>query len=270
MLTLPQRGGTSTASPYQPMPGNGKMIQTPAAPSQTDPAAAERPFNLDSAVARIMADAKLVAIIGELEIAVTNGVTVETNIFPLSVHVFDGQVRTEMNIESVSTVITNTGPFSAFRQLGLTRLVNLTQVQQNARVVSQVFPENKCYVSQELPAEEMLMLMKLEKLPAGTEQLGPLACEKTAVSIVYANGSRRTGHTWSVPAALRQVQFDVGATRLTVRVQDSQPLAELRPQDIAEQKQALFELPKDFFKFTRLDDALARLYADQQKRAQRR
>lgn len=260
MLTLPGRSPQPNASPYQPPSvTNLSQVIPPALRTQA------RPFNLDTAVARILADLKLIGVVGEFELAVTNAGKVELTVFPLLVHVLDGQVRTEMDISAASAAITATGPFSALRQVGLTRVINLTQVKSNVRLTSQIFPEGKCYITRELPAEEMLMLIRAEKKPLGQETLAGVACEKSLFTLVYPTGEKREGRIWSAAGGLRQIQFDVGDSRLTVRVQESQGIAELRAQDIAEQKLALFELPKGYEKFADLDAVLTRIFALQQR-----
>ncbi len=261
MLTLPSRTSQPGAAPFRPLtPANLAPIT-----SRSSSLPQQRPFNLDSAVARVLADMKVVGIVGEFELAVTNAGKVEITVFPLLVHVFDGQVRTEMDISAASAVITATGPFSALRQVGLTKVINLTQLKGSAGVASQVFPEGKCYISRELPVEDLLVLMRLEKKPTGQETINGVACEKSLLTLIYPSGYKREACLWSAGGVPRQLQFDVGDSRLTVRVQDAQNLAELRARDIAEQKAALFELPKDYDKYTQLDDALTRIHARQQR-----
>jgi len=262
MLTLPGRSAAPNAAPYKSLtPTNlSPLLKSPAQVQ-----AQSRPFNLDAAVARILADLKLIGMVGEFELVVTNAGRAEATVFPLLVHVFDGQVRTEMDISAASAAVTATGPFSALRQVGLTRVINLTQVQPSLRVTSQVFPEGKCYVTRELPAEDLLMLIRVEKRSLGQENVAGTVCDKSLFTLVYPTGEKRESRVWLAVGSLRQIQFDVGDSRLTVRVQESQAVAELRAQDIADQKVALFELPKDYDKFTDLDSALTRIFARQQR-----
>lgn len=262
MLTLPGRAGAPNASPYKSL---ATTNLSPILKSPVQAQAQARPFNLDAAVARILADLKVIGIVGEFELVTTNAGRAEVTVFPLLVHVFDGQVRTEMDISAASAAVTATGPFSALRQVGLTRVVNLTQVQPSLRVTSQVFPEGKCYVTRELPAEDLLMLIRIEKRSLGQENVAGAVCDKSIFTLVYPTGEKRESRVWLAVGSLRQIQFDVGDSRLTVRVQESQGLAELRTEDIAEQKLALFELPKDYDKFTDLDSALTRIFARQQR-----
>ena len=260
MLALPGRSLTPTAIPNR--------LSSVTNLSQTLPSALRAPardFNLDTAVARILADMKLIAVVAEFELMVTNGGKTEITIFPLLVHVLDGQVRTEMDISAAPAAITSTGPFSALRQVGLTRVINLTQVQSNVRVRSQVFPEAKAYITRELPAEDMLMLIRIEKRPLGQESIGGIPCEKSFITLVYPTGDKREGRVWSAAGVLRQAQFDIGDSRLTVRVQDSQGVADLQAQDIAEQKLALFELPKGYDKCPDMEYVLTRFHAQQQR-----
>ena len=260
MLSLPGRAITPNAAPYQ------ALTSTNLSPILTSPLRPPtRPFNLDAALARILAELKLIGIVGEFELVVTNAGKTEVTLFPLLVHVLDGQVRTEMDITAAPAAITATGPFSALRQVGLTRVINLTQVQTNVRVVSQIFPEGKCYVTRELPAEDLIMLIRVEKRLLGQELLAGALCEKALFTLVYPTGDKREGRVWSAAGVLRQIQFDIGDSRLTVRVQESQGVAELQAQDIAEQKLMLFELPKDHQKFGDLDSALTRIHAVRQR-----
>ena len=262
MLTLPSRTTQPGATPYRPLTTAGLAPITSQAPSLQQPQ--QRAFNLDSAVARVLAEMKIVGMVGEIEMAVTNAGKVEITVFPLLVHVFDGQVRTEMDISAASALITATGPFSALRQVGLTKVINLTQLKGSAGVASQIFPEGNCYVTRDLPVDDLLVLMRMEKKPLGQEAIGGVACEKALLTLVYPSGQKRDAYLWSVGATPRQLQFDVGDSRLTVRVQDAQSVAELLAADMAEQKAALFELPKNYDKYTDLDSALTRIHARQQ------
>ena len=74
MLTLPGKSATSGVNPYRPLtPGNLAPLTT----ATNAPARAQsRDFNLDTAVGRILADLRYVAVVGEFELAVTNGTKV--------------------------------------------------------------------------------------------------------------------------------------------------------------------------------------------------
>lgn len=259
MLTLPGRANASGATPYRPLtPGNLAPLTT----NTNAPVRAQsRAFNLDTAVGRILADLKYVGLVGEFELAVTNGTKVEITLFPLVVHLFDGQVRTEMDISPAPSLITATGPFSSLRQFGVTRVVSLTY--HNAH--SQIFPEGKCYVRRELEPEEMLAMIRLDKRLMGQETLNGVACEKTSLTMIYPGGEKREARLWAAGGNPRQLQFDVGDSRLTIRVSDSQSVAELRQEDLLKQKAELFDVPKDYLKFNRLDDILTRFHAIQQR-----
>jgi len=261
MLTLPGKSATSGVNPYRPLtPGNLAPLTT----ATNAPARAQsRDFNLDTAVGRILADLKYVGVVGEFELAVTNGTKVDLTLLPLVVHLIDGQVRTEMDISSIPSVITATGPFASLRQFGVTRLVSLTFFNDN--VHSQVFPEGKCHLSRELEPEEMLALIRLERKVIGQESLNGLVCEKTVLTLIYPSGEKREALLWAVGGNPRQMQFNVGDSRLTIRVSDSQSFAELRPEDLLKQKAELFTIPKDYIKFNRLDDILTRFHAIQQR-----
>ncbi|MFM8469361.1 MAG: hypothetical protein ACKODH_05240 [Limisphaerales bacterium] len=259
MLTLPGRANAPGATPYRPLtPGNLAPLTTNTnAPVRTQP----RAFNLDTAVGRILADLKYVGLVGEFELAVTNGAKVEVTSFPLVVHLLEGQVRTEIDISPAPALITATGPFSSLRQFGVTRLVSLTYFNAH----SQIFPEGKCYVSRELEPEEILAMIRLERRVVGQEVLNGIACEKTLLTMIYHSGEKREARLWAVGGNPRQIQFDVGDSRLTIRVSDAQSAAELRQEDILKQKAELFDMPKDYLKFNRLDDILTRFHAIQQR-----
>jgi hypothetical protein len=259
MLTLPGRGNAPGATPYRPLtPGNLAPLTTNTnAPART----LARALNLDTAVGRVLADLKYVGVVGEFELAVTNGTKVEITLFPFVVHLLDGQVRTEMDISPASSLITATGPFSALRQFGVTRVVSLTYYNAH----SQIFPEGKCYVSRELEPEEMLALIRLDKRVVGQETLNGVACEKILLTMIYPSGEKREARLWAVGGNPRQLQFDIGDSRLTIRVSDSQSASELRQEDILKQKAELFDMPKDYLKFNRLDDILTRFHAIQQR-----
>ena len=153
MLTLPSRTTQPGVTPYRPLTTANLAPITSQASHLQQPQ--QRAFNLDSAVARVLAEMKIVGMVGEIEMAVTNAGKVEITVFPLLVHVFDGQVRTEMDISAASALITATGPLSALRQVGLTKVINLTQLKGSAGVASQIFPEGNCYVTRDLPVDDL-------------------------------------------------------------------------------------------------------------------
>ena len=256
----------------QGAPGRGVGVAQPLTPEAMSPILSQaatvsrsqpRAFNLDTALARILADLKITGASGEFELSVTNNGKAEITIFPLSIHLLDGQVRTELDISAAPSRVDSKGPFSVFRQVGLTRVVNLTQASGSLRLTSMMFPEAKAYVTRELPAEDMPLLIRLEKKPLGQEALNGLACEKSIVTLVYPTGEKRDARLWQTGGTPRQVVFEVGETLLTIRLREAQGVSELRAQDAALRKVALFETPKDYTKYSEVEQIIANVSARQ-------
>ena len=84
-----------------------------------------RPFNLDTALARLLADLKAVTATGEFELSITNADKVEVTTLPLVLHLMEGRVRTELDLRSVPTRVDPPGPFTMLRGAGITRIVTL-------------------------------------------------------------------------------------------------------------------------------------------------
>lgn len=226
-----------------------------------------RPFNLDTALGRLFADFKAVAVGAEFELSVTNAGRVEVTTLPMALHVVDWRVRTELDISSVPARIESTGPFAAFRQLGITRLTHLTLPA--VRLTYLLLPEGKGFITQPLAAEDMSVLVKLEKRLVGKDTLNGVACEKSLVTLIYPNGERREARVWQATAGGPhpvQLQFALNDSLITVRVRSVVNLAEQRTPEAMQQQQTLFELPRDFTQFADVGQMLQTVSA---RRAQR-
>lgn len=212
--------------------------------------ATSRPFNLDTALARLLADFKAVTATGEFELSSTNAGKVEVTTLPLVLHLMEGRVCTELDIRSVPMRANLSGPFTPFRQVGITRLVNLTVFNATVRLSYQLFPEVKSYLTQPLSAEELPSLVRLESRLIGPDTLKGFACEKFLATLTYPNGEKRDARVWrSAPelgAKPVQVQFDVGDSLITVRLRTLQNLASQDAQETAARVASLFALPADF------------------------
>ncbi|MEN9574725.1 MAG: hypothetical protein RL514_2580 [Verrucomicrobiota bacterium] len=209
-----------------------------------------RPFNLDTALARLLADFKTVTAQGEFELSMTNSGKVEVTTLPLVLHIMEGRVRTELDIRSVPLRANLSGPFTPFRQVGISRLVNLTVFNSTVRLSYQLFPEVKSYLTQPLSAQELPSLVRLENRLLGPDTLHGFACERFLATLTYPNGEKRDARVWrSAPATGAkpiQIQFDVGDSLVTVRLRSLQSLANLDAQETAVRMANLFALPSDF------------------------
>lgn len=261
--------------PRNPVPA--PSVSAPAPPTVstlpfTPPAAQSgvkivppRGFNLDTALARILNDAKLATAMGEFELSITNAGRVELSRFPLWVHLREGQVRTELDISSAPGHFTATGPFAPFRQEGITRLVNLTVANLSLRKSYQLFPEKQTFVSRDLAAEDMPLLLQLQKQPLGPDTLDGVAAEKWLMTLVYPNGDKRPAEVWLMNGAPRQIRLSVGDSRLTVRFRETQPVTAPVSKELAIQQAHLFELPPNYRAFADVGDMLAMLSAKRVK-----
>jgi hypothetical protein len=239
-------------TPTPGAPGFGPQLQPPPpAPLPTPSVQVQpRPFNLDTALARLLADLKAVTAMGEFELVITNAGKAEVTKLPLVLHLMEGRARTELDIRSVPVRADFNGPFTPFRQAGITRLVNLTVFNTTVRLSYQLFPEVKAYLTQSLSAEELPFLVRLENRPVGPDNLNGLACERSLATLTYPNGDKREARVWrmSPEAGGRpiQVQFDLADALVTVRLKSFQSLAGLSAQQTADQVATLFALPPDY------------------------
>lgn len=252
-IETPVRTPVPRNQPLAPgTPGLGPQLQAlppaqlPAPSGQVQP----RPFNLDTALARLLADLKAVTATGEFELSITNADKVEVTKLPMSLHLMEGRVRTELDIRSVPVRANFNGPFTPFRQAGITRLVNLTVFNTTVRLSYQLFPEVKAYLTQPLSAEELPFLVRLESRLLGADNLNGLACERSLATLTYPNGDQREVRVWRMSPEAGgkpiQVQFDLADTLVTVRLRSFQSLAGLSAQQTADQVATLFALPLDF------------------------
>lgn len=275
--TLPNRPKVQERLPVPRLPVPAQATPTPATPTVstlpfTPPATnsgvrfvPSGGLNLDTALARILSDAKLATAMGELELSITNAGNVELNRFPLWIHLREGQVRTELDITSASGHFGATGPFAPFRQEGITRLVSLTVANLTLRKSYQLFPEKQTFVSRDLAPEDMPLLLQLQKQPIGPDTLNDEAAEKWAMTLGYPNGDKRPAEVWIMNGIPRQIRFSVGNSRLTVRFREAQPVAATVTKELAIQQARLFELPPEYRGFADVGDMLAMLSAKRVK-----
>lgn len=275
--TLPGRPKVQERIPVPRNPVPAPTAPAPAAPTIstlpfTPPAAnsgvrivPSSGFNLDTALARILNDAKLASAMGEFELSSTNAGRVELSRFPLWIHLREGQVRTELDIAAAPGHFGATGPFAAFRQEGITRLVSLTVANLALRKSYQLFPEKQTFVSRDLAPEDMPLLLQLQKQPLGPDTLDGAAADKWAMTLVYPNGDKRPTEVWVMNGIPRQIRLSVGDSRLTVRFREAQPAGAPVTKEVALLQARLFELPPDYRGFADAGDMLAMLSAKRVK-----
>lgn len=263
--TLPKRPGLPERIPVprNPVPAPTVVPAPPPVAPVGTPAVRVVPqgFNLDTALAKILADAKIASGMGEFELCVTNAARVETNRFPFWIHLRDGQVRTELDISSVPAQLNATGPFVPFRQEGISRLVNLTIVNQAVRQSYQIFPEKRAYVSRDLATEDMPLLIQLQKQSTGPDTFNGQAAEQWRYTLTHPTGERRTALVWQLDGTPRQVQFHVGDSRLTIRLREVRKTDVARTREEAAQDTLIFVLPSGSEQFMDVGSMLSMLSA---------
>ena len=257
---------SALAAPAAPMaPSVTTLPVTPPAANSGVRIVPPSGFNLDTALARILTDAKLVSAMGEFELSITNAGRVDLHRFPLWIHLREGQVRTELDITSAPGHFGATGPFAPFRQEGITRLVNLSIVNLSLRKSYQLFPEKQTFVSRDLAPEDLPLLLQLQKQPLGPDTLDGAAAEKWAMTLIYPNGDKRPAEVWVMNGIPRQIRLTVGDSRLTVRFREAQPAPATLTKEAALQQAHLFELPPAYRAFADVGDMLAMLSAKRVK-----
>ncbi len=257
---------SAPAAPAAPMaPSVTTLPVTPPAANSGVRIVPASGFNLDTALARILTDAKLVSAMGEFELSITNAGRVDLHRFPLWIHLREGQVRTELDITSAPGHFGATGPFAPFRQEGITRLVNLSIVNLSLRKSYQLFPEKQTFVSRDLAPEDLPLLLQLQKQPLGPDTLDGAAAEKWAMTLIYPNGDKRPAEVWVMNGIPRQIRLTVGDSRLTVRFREAQPAPATLTKEAALQQAHLFELPPAYRAFADVGDMLAMLSAKRVK-----
>ncbi len=206
-----------------------------------------RTFNLDTALARLFLDLKAVTAVGELELSITNADKVEITVLPLTLYVLPDRVRTELDLSRVPVNINSSGPFTEIRAAGVNRIVTLTRCAANFRITEQVFPDAKAYVRRQLDYEDLPAGIRLERVLLGKDPTSGL--EKYQATLIYINGEKRDFRLWQTTAATPQpvvVQFDIGDTLVTVRINTVQSIAD-GPESSARMG-ALFQIPADHTK----------------------
>jgi hypothetical protein len=246
-IEVPSRSGVParSLSPANPNP----ILLAPAQPAPQVPPQSirvqPRSFNLDTSLARLLADMKSITATGEFELSVTNAGKVLVTTLPLTLHLIEGRVRTELDLSALPARIDSTGPFAALRAAGINRVTTLTMSAINMRLTQQLFPDAKAYITQALPDEDIPALIRLDKTSLGKDPANGM--EKYQATLTYTTGEKRPVRLWETSAAvpqLAQAQFDVGDSLITVRIRSVESIAE------SVLAKALFQIPTNYFKFT--------------------
>lgn len=261
-------GRTVTPARPQPQPAANPFLlaptpATPLLPSQSV-RVQPRPFNLDTALARLLADLKAVTATGEFVLSVTNAGKIEVTTLPLTLHTMEGRVRTELDISSVPVRIQSNGPFTALRAAGINRVVTLTMSAVNFRLTHQIFPDAKAFITQQLPDEDIPALIRMEKASLGKDPGNGM--EKFLATLTYTNGEKRPARLWQTAAAppqVAQVQFDVGDSLITIRFRSLESLTDTRTPDALARATTLFQIPTDYIKHSDLSQMLQIFSASQ-------
>ena len=246
-IEVPSRTGVPARIPSPANPNPFLLApaqQAPQLPSQSV-RGQPRSFNLDTSLARLFADMKSVTATGEFELSVTNAGKVEVTTLPLTLHLIEGRVRTEIDLSALPMRIDSTGPFASLRNSGINRVTTLTMSTINLRLTQQLFPDAKAYITHPLPDEDIPAMIRLDKVALGKDPANGL--EKFQATLTYTTGEKRPVRLWQTSAAvpqLAQIQFDVGDTLITVRIRAVESIAE---NALAK---ALFQIPTNYFKFT--------------------
>ena len=144
-IEVPSRTGVPARSPSPANPN--PFLLAPAQPASHLPSQTvsvqPRLFNLDTSLARLFADMKSVTATGEFELSVTNAGKVEVTTLPLTLHLIEGRVRTELDLSALPMRIESTGPFASLRNSGINRVTTLTMSAVNMRLTQQLFPDAK-------------------------------------------------------------------------------------------------------------------------------
>lgn len=244
---VPPRTGVPARSPSPANPN--PFLLAPTQPSPQLPAQSirvqPRSFNLDTSLARLFADMKSITATGEFELSVTNAGKVEVTTVPLTLHLIEGRVRTELDLSALPVRIDGTGPFTSLRAAGINRVTTLTMSAVNMRLTQQLFPDAKAYITQPLPDEDIPAMIRMEKVSLGKDPANGM--EKFLATLTYTTGEKRPARLWQTSAAvpqIAQVQFDVGDSLITVRIRTVESIGE---KSLAT---ALFQIPTNYFKFT--------------------
>lgn len=277
-----QRGQIRQGLPVIPQPGRANL-PTPSTPnpfaqrpetntvfnprlslpkSAPDPATM-RPFNMDAATAKLLADTKSFSARADMVFAYGPPQARETNIVPLVVYFLDGRLRTDMNLAQIATPQGMLAPpFVGLVSVGVDRIINI--VRPDRRSMFLMYPGFNSYTELPLLPEECATTdkegdaLKIARADAGRETMLGQACAKQKVTLIYANGSRHEAMVW-FSDELRgfpvQIQWlEPGAT-VTLRFLQVN-ITMLEPN--------LFDAPKGHFKYA---DQPAMLVAVAQKRA---
>lgn len=250
-IEFPSRSGVPARSPS---PANNVLL----APGQPSPQLPVQPvngqprgFNLDTSLARLFADMKAVTATGEFELSVTNAGKVQITKLPLTIHLIEGRIRTELDLSSLPVRINDAGPFDPLRAAGINRVTTLTMSAVNMRLTHQLFPDAKSYVTQPLPDEDIPAMIRFEKVSLGKDPANGM--EKYQGTLTYTTGEKRPLRLWQASAAVpqpAQVQFDVGDTLITVRFRTVESITD------STVAKTLFQIPTNYFKFTDMGQLL--------------
>ncbi len=182
-------------TPFVSMPSAQQPRGTlPAPPRSALEAALSRPFVMDVATARLLADARAFTARAEMDMVMGPPNARTTNTVPLVVAFLEGRMRMDMDVNEVRSSTIPAPMFTALIELDLNKVVSV--VRPDRRVLHVMYPDLRGYIDFPLTPEEVAGTMKVERTQAGRGTALGESCAMQRVVVTCESTNRHEATVW--------------------------------------------------------------------------
>lgn len=153
--------------------------------------------NVDTALAKLMQSAGNFYASGTMKFWNTNGTKVVRKIFPFSLCVLDGRIRTQLDLRYIPKDFTKSGTWAAMRQIGINSIITVTLPRLNTVKIS--FPSVEAYIIHGMDRSDVPGFMRIEKQLFGPQSRGNRNYDKYNGFLNYNTGDRIPFELWQSP-----------------------------------------------------------------------
>jgi hypothetical protein len=246
--------GRTAPTPFLSQPNSGSAPTGAAMPAAQQPrgtlpqpprsaleAAIARPFVMDVATARLLADTKAFTARAEMDLALGPALSRATNTVPLVVAFLDGRLRMDMDVNEVRSLGFPAPAFSSLIEMGLNQVVSV--VRPEKRVLHILYPDVRGYLDFPLTPEESAGTMKVERADTGRGTANGEPCAMQRIVLTREGTNRHDAIVWLSDAQRGfpvQIQWNEPNAQVTFRFLQV---------NIVKPDLALFEPPSEYAKY---------------------
>lgn len=153
----------------------------------------------NAALVKLFGD--VTAFSAQTDVRVLDKTQKETMSLPMEFAMLDSKIRVSLDLTQMKSTDMPPGTADALKQMGMARVISL--VRPDKKLIHIIYPDQKCYLNMDLPAEETAAADKdkqgkMEKTALGKETLDGHPCVKNKVVVAGADkGQNIEATTWN-------------------------------------------------------------------------